>query len=259
MGGSPLSTISTTTSTVIVCSTDFPDLSAQRVWTVPCISLWCPSIPSHSGNPESRFNRPSVGHYTSEPSSGQNAVFPHFHPATRSGRLGVPLQTIMEWSGYCMLDIGHGYLRRQRIALGLIFVRFSRWPALAPATIVRWIEVSLMLEHPSNSVEFVNFCPQKVWRARVPNVCANKIRHVTPRAACFLHAVVPILAMTSTSNSSIFNNGRLRQGTYKIQNLHTRTYADINESTREMFCYPAKDLEEGSGIVRPYPIPAVHS
>ena len=58
--------------------------------------------------------------------------------------------------------------------------------------------------------------------------------------------------MASTSNSSIFNNGRLRQGTYKIQNLHARTYADIRESTREMFCYPAKDLEEGSGIVRSY-------
>ena len=175
MGGSPLPTISTTTSTAMVCSTDFLDLSAQQVWTVSCISLWCPSIPSLSGKPSSRFNRPSVGHkhYTSEQSSGQNAVFPHFYSATRPGRLEVPLQTIKEWPGHCMLDISHGYLRDQNIALGLTFVRFSHWLALAPAMIVRCTEVSLMLGHPLNSVEFVSFCPQ---RERVAGTCPQRGR-----------------------------------------------------------------------------------
>ena len=50
---------------------------------------------------------------------------------------------------------------------------------------------------------------------------------------------------------SIFENGRLKPGIYKIQNLHSQTYLDIHEHSREMCCRPARDLEEGTGLVRP--------
>ena len=50
---------------------------------------------------------------------------------------------------------------------------------------------------------------------------------------------------------SIFENGRLKPGIYKIQNLYTQTYLDIHEHSREMCCRPARDLEEGRGLVRP--------
>jgi len=50
---------------------------------------------------------------------------------------------------------------------------------------------------------------------------------------------------------SIFENGRLKPGIYKIQNLYSKTYLDIHEHSRETCCRPARDLEEGGGLVRP--------
>ena len=55
----------------------------------------------------------------------------------------------------------------------------------------------------------------------------------------------------------IFENGRLKAGTYKIQNLYTGGYVDIHEHSREMCCRPAQELQEGRGTVRRYPLPVV--
>jgi len=61
------------------------------------------------------------------------------------------------------------------------------------------------------------------------------------------------MTLNSTSDSSsIFRDGKLRPGTYKIQNLHSETYLDIHQHTRGVCCRPAKDLGEGRGIVRLY-------
>ena len=49
---------------------------------------------------------------------------------------------------------------------------------------------------------------------------------------------------------SIFENGRLKPGIYKIQNLHSQTYLDIHEHSRELCGRPAQNVE-GRGLVRP--------
>ena len=48
---------------------------------------------------------------------------------------------------------------------------------------------------------------------------------------------------------NIFEDGRLRLGIYKIQNLYSRTYLDIHEHSREVCCRPAQNLEDGAGLV----------
>ena len=61
-----------------------------------------------------------------------------------------------------------------------------------------------------------------------------------------LHVVNSFPAM-----SSIFRDGQLRPGTYKIQNLYTQTSMDILEHSKEVCCRPATALGEGRGLVRP--------
>ena len=48
----------------------------------------------------------------------------------------------------------------------------------------------------------------------------------------------------------IFEDGRLKPGSYKIQNLYTQTYMDIHEHSRELCCRSATALGEGRGLVR---------
>ena len=55
---------------------------------------------------------------------------------------------------------------------------------------------------------------------------------------------------------SIFEDGKLKPGTYKIQNLHNDAYLDIHEhSAREVHLRPTQDLGEGKGLVRQYRLP----
>ena len=64
------------------------------------------------------------------------------------------------------------------------------------------------------------------------------------------------MAFTSTGNSSsIFEDGKLKPGIYKIQNLYSEAFLDIHEHSREMCCRPARDLGEERGIVRQHPFP----
>jgi len=51
-----------------------------------------------------------------------------------------------------------------------------------------------------------------------------------------------------TQRSSIFENGRLKPGVYKIQNLFSDTYLDIHHRSMQLCCRPARDLEEGRGL-----------
>jgi hypothetical protein len=50
--------------------------------------------------------------------------------------------------------------------------------------------------------------------------------------------------------SSIFQDGILKPGVYKIQNLYAETYLDVHLHSMELCCRPAKDLESGRGLVR---------
>ena len=65
--------------------------------------------------------------------------------------------------------------------------------------------------------------------------------------------------MTRNSTSglpSIFEDGELKPGVYKIQNLESETYLDIHQHTKQVCCRPARDLEDGRGLVR-LPLPLV--
>jgi len=76
------------------------------------------------------------------------------------------------------------------------------------------------------------------------------------------HAATPALP-TMTQNPisdscSIFKDGRLKPGIYKIQNLYAQNFLDIEEHSRQVCCRPAKDLGEGRGLVSRYPLSIAH-
>ena len=48
---------------------------------------------------------------------------------------------------------------------------------------------------------------------------------------------------------SIFEDGKLKPGTYKIQNLYVETYLDIHQHSKQACCRPARDLEDRRGLV----------
>jgi len=58
---------------------------------------------------------------------------------------------------------------------------------------------------------------------------------------------------STNDSSSILENGKLKSGIYKIQNIKSETYLDIEVYTREVCCRPAKSLGEGRGFVCRYP------
>ena len=69
-------------------------------------------------------------------------------------------------------------------------------------------------------------------------------------ALCIVALALLTVTMNSTSgSSSIFKDGRLKPGVYKIQNIQSETYLDIEVPSREVCCRPAKVLGEGRGIV----------
>ena len=74
------------------------------------------------------------------------------------------------------------------------------------------------------------------------------------RVCCHLVVLALTMTFTSTSNSSsAFQDGKLKPGIYKIQNLFHDAYLDIHEHpAREMHLRPAQDLREGRGLVRRY-------
>ena len=88
--------------------------------------------------------------------------------------------------------------------------------------------------------------PTKVWRSRVIYMCsANTI--VSLRAT-----TTPATAMAynpPNSSSSIFHDGNLRPGIYKIQNIVSKTYVDIKDHIRELCGRPSTTLESFRGEV----------
>ena len=59
------------------------------------------------------------------------------------------------------------------------------------------------------------------------------------------------MASDSTNNTlPILKGGKLKWGIYKMRNVLTRTYLDIEEHSRALCSRPAQNLEEGNGMVR---------
>ena len=82
-------------------------------------------------------------------------------------------------------------------------------------------------------------------------MAANSI--VTHRVPYVVTLALPTMTLNATNkSSSIFQDGRLRPGIYKIRNVYTETYVDIEEHSRSVCCRPAQNLEEGNGLVRPF-------
>ena len=76
---------------------------------------------------------------------------------------------------------------------------------------------------------------------------------VVVHASKFLLSFPDIMTSNSASESdSVFRNGKIRPGIYKIQNVVGKTYVDIREHTKELCGRPAAALE-GKGLVRSCP------
>jgi hypothetical protein len=68
------------------------------------------------------------------------------------------------------------------------------------------------------------------------------------------------MTFSSTSeSSSILKDGKLKPGIYKIQNINTETYLDVEVHKREVCCRPSKDLGEGRGLVSRYSSSFAHA
>jgi len=58
------------------------------------------------------------------------------------------------------------------------------------------------------------------------------------------------MTLSSTTESlSVFKDGKLKSGIYKIQNIFAETFIDYEVHTREMCCRPANELGEDKGLV----------
>ena len=65
-------------------------------------------------------------------------------------------------------------------------------------------------------------------------------------------SLLALLSMTlilTNPPPSIFEDGQLRPGIYKIQNIYTETFLDIEVHSRDVCCRPPESLGEGRGIV----------
>ena len=58
---------------------------------------------------------------------------------------------------------------------------------------------------------------------------------------------------------AIFEGEKLKSGVYKIQNLYAETFLDIHLYSMEACCRPAKDLEDGRGLVSPHLHPVIRT
>ena len=94
------------------------------------------------------------------------------------------------------------------------------------------------------------------WSNAGPATLSLKVQtkiHPVAAAACSSYRLIALaMTLSSTSDpSSIFEDGKLKPGIYKIQNLHTQQYADINEGSRKTCGRFATNLENRRGLVRP--------
>ena len=99
-----------------------------------------------------------------------------------------------------------------------------------------------------------------IKQTSVANTCCQRVWLYNTATCSFLFTVLLILAMTFTSvgdSSSIFKDGNLKPGIYKIQNLYNETFLDVQEHSREIYCRSVQDLREGMGLVRRCPSPVV--
>lgn len=85
----------------------------------------------------------------------------------------------------------------------------------------------------------------------LPHLCLagagySNCRSCIPR---FFSSCPNTMTLTSTNDSvSIFEDGKLRPGTYKVQNVCSQTYVDIREHSKEL-CGRPDTVLKGKGLV----------
>jgi hypothetical protein len=85
-----------------------------------------------------------------------------------------------------------------------------------------------------------------MWRARLSVIQAPSLAHV------------PLVVILALPMMTIFEDGKLKSGIYKIQNIHTETYLDIELHSRNVCCRPTENLGEGRGLVRWHLTSVIH-
>jgi len=86
--------------------------------------------------------------------------------------------------------------------------------------------------------------PGKLWQM-------DKTSIVTCSCSTRCRTCSVTMTQNSTNESpSVLQDGKLKSGIYKIWNVLTETYVDIEAHSRSVCCRPARDLEEGNGLVR---------
>ena len=109
-------------------------------------------------------------------------------------------------------------------------------------------------EQISGLILRLSFC----WKFLAGKCGSTKPRDQFPFFWLLHYFPCPTMTSTSADNSlSIFKDGRLKPGSYKIQNIFAETYLDFEVHSRELCCRRATDLGEGNGIVRRYPLPVI--
>jgi len=59
------------------------------------------------------------------------------------------------------------------------------------------------------------------------------------------------MVLTSMDDSvSIFEDGKLKSGIYKIQNIVGQTHLEVRDHSKQLCCRSAAALKDGNGLVR---------
>ena len=112
--------------------------------------------------------------------------------------------------------------------------------------------------HNSQSPSKASRVPIRPYRVqnsevRLPDVavtCTRRYNIVAGPNDIHPIALAPAMTLTSTAEAiSIFKDGKLKPGFYKIQNIVAETFLDCEVHTKEMCCRPANELGEGKGLV----------
>ena len=65
---------------------------------------------------------------------------------------------------------------------------------------------------------------------------------------CVLTLILTMTTNPPSDSISIFKDGKLKPGVYKIQNIYFETYLDIEVHSRGVCCRPANDLGEAGHL-----------
>ena len=60
----------------------------------------------------------------------------------------------------------------------------------------------------------------------------------------------PVVLTSMDDSISVFEDGKLKPGIYKIQNIVGQTYLEVRDHSKQLCCRSATTLKDGNGLVR---------